>query len=101
MCEHFEVSRTVVRDVLGRLNHDGLIEKDRWSHWTAGPLTARDVQESYEMRRLLEPAALRLSAPLARRAAEIEAMRERVQSARRARRLMRRRELRGDRARSA
>jgi len=83
MCEHFEVSRTVVRDVLGRLNHDGLIEKDRWSHWTAGPLTARDVQESYEMRRLLEPAALRVSAPSLVRA-EIEAMRERVQSARRA-----------------
>jgi putative spermidine/putrescine transport system substrate-binding protein len=81
MCEHFEVSRTVVRDVLGRLNHDGLIEKDRWSHWTAGPLTARDVQESYEMRRLLEPAALRLSAPSLERG-EIEAMRERLQSAR-------------------
>lgn len=61
MCAHFEVSRTVVRDVLARLNHDGLIEKDRWSHWTAGPLTARDVKEHFEIRRLLEPAALRLS----------------------------------------
>src|SRR4051795_13137187 len=27
MCAHFEVSRTVARDVLARLNHDGLVEK--------------------------------------------------------------------------
>jgi DNA-binding GntR family transcriptional regulator len=57
MCSHFDVSRTVVRDVLNRLNHDGLIEKDRWSHWTAGPLTSRDVKEHFEIRALLEPAA--------------------------------------------
>ena len=82
MCAHFEVSRTVVRDVLARLNHDGLIEKDRWSHWTAGPLTARDVREHYEVRRLLEPAALRLAAPSLRRD-DLEAMRARVESARR------------------
>ena len=61
LCVHFDVSRTVVRDVLGRLNHDGLVEKDRWSHWTAGPLTARDVKEHFEIRELLEPIALRLS----------------------------------------
>ncbi len=82
MCAHFEVSRTVVRDALARLHHDGLIEKDRWSHWTAGPLTARDVKEHFEMRRLLEPAALRLSAPSLPRA-EVEAMRGRAAAARR------------------
>ena len=81
MCAHFEVSRTVVRDVLARLNHDGLVEKDRWSHWTVGPLTARDVQEHYEMRLLLEPAALRLSAPSLPRA-DIEAMIGRVRGVR-------------------
>ena len=83
MCAHFDVSRTVVRDVLARLNHDGLIEKDRWSHWTAGPLTARDVQEHYEMRRLLEPSALRLSAASLERT-QLEAMRGRLAVARRA-----------------
>jgi putative spermidine/putrescine transport system substrate-binding protein len=62
MCSHFEVSRTVVRDVLNRLHHDGLIEKDRWSHWTAGPLTSRHVKEHFEIRGLLEPAALRQAA---------------------------------------
>ena len=80
MCAHFEVSRTIARDVLARLNHDGLIEKDRWSHWTAGPLTARDVSEHYEMRRLLEPAALRLAAPSLRHG-DLEAMRLRVEAA--------------------
>jgi DNA-binding GntR family transcriptional regulator len=81
MCAHFEVSRTVARDVLARLNHDGLIEKDRWSHWTAGPLTARNVQEHYEIRLLLESATLLRAAPLLDRR-EIEAMRARVAAAR-------------------
>ena len=81
MCSHFEVSRTVVRDVLARLNHDGLIEKDRWSHWTAGPLTARDVSEHYELRRLLEPAALRLAARFLRRD-DLEALRVRLDAER-------------------
>jgi|SRR5579872_2458669 len=80
MCAHFDVSRTVVRDVLARLNHDGLIEKDRWSHWTAGPLTARDVKEHFEIRQLLEPAALRLAAKsLDRRT--VETMRARIEQA--------------------
>ena len=77
MCEHFAVSRTVVRDVLARLNHDGLIEKDRWSHWTAGPLTARDVNEHFEMRRILEPSALLTAAQRLDRS-EIAAMLGRV-----------------------
>lgn len=80
MCEHFEVSRTVVRDVLARLNHDGLIEKDRWSHWTAGPLTARDVKEHFDMRRILEPTALLIAAPHLDRD-EIAAMLRRIDSA--------------------
>jgi putative spermidine/putrescine transport system substrate-binding protein len=79
MCQHFDVSRTVARDVLARLNHDGLIEKDRWSHWTAGPLTARDVNDHFEMRRILEPAALPIAANLGREI--IEAMLRRVEDA--------------------
>ena len=82
MCEHFDVSRTVVRDVLARLNHDGLIEKDRWSHWTAGPLTARDVNEHFEMRRILEPTALAIAAPHLDRG-DIAAMLRRIELGRR------------------
>ena len=58
ICEHYGVSRTVAREVLNRLRDRALIEKDRHSHWTAGPLTSRALTEHFEMRRLLEPAAL-------------------------------------------
>lgn len=54
----FAVSRTVVRDVLSRLQGRGLVGKDRRSHWVAGPLGAQAMDEMHAMRRLLEPAAL-------------------------------------------
>lgn len=57
------VSRTVVRDVLSRLNERGLIRKDQSSHWIAGPLTAQSVHERFAIRSILEPAALKLAAP--------------------------------------
>ncbi len=61
---HFSVSRTVVRDVLGRLHERGLIRKNQSSHWVAGPLTAQEIRQRYELRRLLEPPALASAAPL-------------------------------------
>lgn len=61
-CTHFSVGRTVLREALGRLQDRGLIEKTSGSHWIAGPLTARDVHEAFEIRRLLEPEALEQSA---------------------------------------
>ncbi|MGK9236189.1 GntR family transcriptional regulator [Inquilinus limosus] len=80
MADHFGVSRTVVRDVLGRLQERGLIEKNASSHWIAGPLTARAIRDLYEMRRLLEPPALVGAAPSLPRG-EIEAMLERLRCA--------------------
>ncbi|SAL73985.1 GntR family transcriptional regulator [Caballeronia telluris] len=61
--EVFGCSRGVVREALGRLRDLGLVEKSAYSHWLCGPLTARAVAEDYELRALLEPAALRTSAP--------------------------------------
>ena len=55
---HFGVSRTVTREVLSRLQERGAIGKDRASHWVAGPLSARMLDDEYALRRLLEPAAL-------------------------------------------
>lgn len=72
MCEHFAVSRTVTREVLARLHERGSILKDRGAHWTAGPLSARALDEQHEVRRLLEPAALQKAAPLLARAALAE-----------------------------
>jgi DNA-binding GntR family transcriptional regulator len=55
---HFNVSRTVVRDVLGRLQERGLIRKSQTSRWIAGPLTARSIRDRFELRKVLEPMAL-------------------------------------------
>lgn len=63
MCDHFAVSRTVTREVLARLHERGTIAKDRGSHWVAGPLSARMLDDQHALRRLLEPAALVMATP--------------------------------------
>ena len=64
LAEHFKVSRTVVRDVLGRLEERGLVQKNQSSHWIAEPLTAQSIREHFALRRILEPQALISAAPL-------------------------------------
>ena len=78
--EHFRVSRTVIRDVLNRMHGRNLIGKDRRSHWTAGPLSARLLDENHEIRRALEPRALATALPALDLAA-LAAMRESVREA--------------------
>ena len=56
-CDHFAIGRTALRDGLSKLQDQGFLQKSMRSHWIAGPLTARDVHEAFEIRRLLEPAA--------------------------------------------
>lgn len=63
LADAFGVSRSVTGDVLGRLHERGLVDKNHRSQWIAGPLTAEKITEFFEIRRLLEPAALRHSAP--------------------------------------
>jgi len=58
LAEHFRVSRTVARDVLGRLQQRGIVDKDDRRHWIAPSLTPERVRELYELRAILEPAAL-------------------------------------------
>jgi len=58
LANHFKVSRTVVRDVLGRLQERGLVRKNQSSHWIAGPLTAQTIKDHFAFRRMLEPTAL-------------------------------------------
>lgn len=58
LAEHFNVSRTVVRDVLARLRERGLVRKNQSSHWIAGPLTAQTVKDHFVLRGMLEPPAL-------------------------------------------
>lgn len=58
LAEYYGVSRTVTRDVLSRLETAGLLEKSQRSHWAVPRLDARLMKDLYQMRRLLEPAAL-------------------------------------------
>jgi DNA-binding GntR family transcriptional regulator len=81
MASHFKVSRTVVRDVLGRMHERGLISKDDRSHWLVGPLTDSGLRDMYEARIVLEPAALRQAAATLDRAM-LQEMLDRVGTAR-------------------
>ena len=62
--DHFDVSRTIIRELLSRLQDRGLLRKDLRSHWVVGPLTALDVAHYFSIRAKLEPLALMESAPL-------------------------------------
>ena len=79
LSDYLGVSRTVSRDVLARLQDRGLIRKSASSHWIAGPLTARTVREKFELRSIIEPAALRMSAPFIRYA-EVDRLLEMIDS---------------------
>lgn len=62
LAEHFGVSRTVARDVLGRMHAVGLVAKDRLGRWLVQCLTPERIRHLYELRALIEPAALRQAA---------------------------------------
>ena len=59
MARNFKVGRMVAHDVLLRLERLGLVEKDERSRWVVRPLDAERINHLYELRWLLEPAALR------------------------------------------
>lgn len=58
---YFDVSRTIIREYLLQFYSQTLVSKDSSSHWVVGPLTAQMIGHYYELRRLLEVAALRSS----------------------------------------
>jgi len=59
LAEHFGVSRTIAHELLLRLERVGLVRQEANARWYAGPLRPARIGELYEMRILLEPAALR------------------------------------------
>ena len=63
VAQQFDVSRTVVRDVLGRLQERGLVQKSATSRWVVEPLTAQRIKDKFELRIVLENAALRTATP--------------------------------------
>jgi DNA-binding GntR family transcriptional regulator len=62
LADFYGVSRTVARDVLARLQQRGVVKKEE-ARWVAPELTRSYVAELYQMRWLLEPAALAAAAP--------------------------------------
>lgn len=63
LARHYGVSRTVSRDVLGRLQQRGIINKDDRGRWYAPALTPENMDELYELRWLLEPVAMEKAVP--------------------------------------
>ena len=68
MAAHYGVSRTVTRDLLARLDTLGLVEREGRSQCYLRRLTPELMAELYQMRRLMEPAALMQAAPFHDRA---------------------------------
>jgi len=79
LAEYFGVSRTVARDVLGRMHSLGVVNKDGLGRWIAPRVSAQKIRELFEIRAILEPEALQRAAPLVARA-ELERMRTNVQA---------------------
>jgi DNA-binding GntR family transcriptional regulator len=67
LAEQFNVSRTVARSVIARMHSVGMLSKDQSGHWIAPQITIERIAHLFEIRRLLEPAALMHAAPLASR----------------------------------
>ncbi|MDB2325113.1 GntR family transcriptional regulator [Alphaproteobacteria bacterium] len=56
--DHYNVSRTIIRQTLSKFAERGLIGKDYRSHWTVGPLTSKMLNDLFAIRAKLEPLAL-------------------------------------------
>jgi DNA-binding GntR family transcriptional regulator len=63
LAEYYGVSRTIAHEILTGLENMGFVRLGSNARWYAGPLTFEGVKESYELRWLLEPVALRQAAP--------------------------------------
>jgi len=75
LCKRFDVSRTVVREAIGRLEYDGFVEAKRGSRATVADSTNRrafridqfksmdisEIEQLYELRLILESAAVTLA----------------------------------------
>ena len=80
LARFYDVSRTVARDVVGRLQQRGIVRKDERSRWIAPAMTPDHVGELYELRWLLEPVALEKAARKVS-AQDLTAMRDHLRSA--------------------
>jgi DNA-binding GntR family transcriptional regulator len=62
IAQGLSVSKTPVREALGRLEQDGLVTLNSFRSANVTDYTARDLQEIYELREIIEVAAARAAA---------------------------------------
>jgi DNA-binding GntR family transcriptional regulator len=62
IAQGLSVSKTPVREALGRLEQDGLVTLNSFRSAAVTEYTARDLQEIYELREIIEVAAARAAA---------------------------------------
>src|SRR5690242_1927088 len=62
LCSQYELGKAAVRVALTRLSHDGLVRAIPRRGYMVVPVTLQDIQDVFELRLLLEPAAARLAA---------------------------------------
>lgn len=62
IAQGLSVSKTPVREALGRLEQDGLVELNSFRSAVVTEYTARDLQEIFELREIIEVAAARAAA---------------------------------------
>jgi DNA-binding GntR family transcriptional regulator len=58
LAQHYDVSRTVTRDLLAHMHGVGMVAKDAVGHWVARRLTPERIRHLYHLRAILEPIAL-------------------------------------------
>ena len=62
LARHFNVGRTVARDLLLQAQRSGMVTKSGKSHWLIVPLDETRYRDLYELRYLLEPTAIERAA---------------------------------------
>jgi DNA-binding GntR family transcriptional regulator len=80
LAEHYGVSRTVAQECISRLERVGIVKQEANGRWSAGMLDSERMRDLFELRRILEPVALRQS-PVRQDHERLGRMRRRVREA--------------------
>jgi DNA-binding GntR family transcriptional regulator len=62
LCTHYKLGKAPVRMALSRLAHDGLVRAIPRRGYMVTAITLKDIQDVFELRLMLEPAAARMAA---------------------------------------
>src|SRR5215475_2658555 len=62
LCAQYKLGKAPVRMALNRLAHDGLVRAIPRRGYMVSPVTVRDINDVFELRLMLEPAAARMAA---------------------------------------